>query len=643
MEDHVYDVEIKTEAENLVFTKGGEKFSLPVFIQNHSSRDLFDTQSFYLSYHVFSSDGETVQWDNERFRIQLVKGESGTVLIESIVPAKKGDYIFQVDIVKESEEWYSAKGMQCPFIPVKVLYDGSVLFDQLEEELRIQQVKEAEWKERLESGNYDFFHPYCELNPYGRSPLSAILLFHSDDETAVEVDVPGSTRMACVHAEFPEYVSRHVIPIYGLYPGKTNHVKISERNRAGEVRENYVDIITCELAEDFKNVKLITYIKAEKLCAPGLNFCYTALECKGRKMAYDIHGDIRWYFTETYSEAANYLSSSSVWLSKQTSEFELEALIYEYNLCGRIQSVYYSPYGVHHDIQITSKGTILVPGNSKDIRNDILAEIDLKTGKIIYKQDYKELLQRTRNVSVVYSNADWLHMNAVLEYKDDFIVSGNTQSTILRHDRNGQIKWMLCDATDYGTYWKQFILQPVGSDFEYPYNQHAMEILPDTDGNPDTVDILLFDNGYSRNKANHWDDEEHPLYSRMVQYQINEKEMTVRQVWEYGKERPELFSMWRGDADQLQNGNRIGVFNVRHKNEIDQKNYMEHCVVTEVDSEKNVIWECYGCSAAERNSYQNYRIERREIYDKQEKNMDLDQEVKVRLPGMYKEKEEVQT
>ena len=65
--------------------------------------------------------------------------------------------------------------------------------------------------------------------------------------------------------------------------------------------------------------------------------------------------------------------------------------------------------------------------------------------------------------------------------------------------------------------------------------------------------------------------------------------------------------------------------------------------MTEVDSEKNVIWECYGCSAAERNSYQNYRIERREIYDKQEKNMDLDQEVKVRLPGMYKEKEEVQT
>lgn len=636
MEGHVYDVEIKTESENLVFTKGGEKFSLPVFIKNNSSRDLFDTQSFFLSYHVFSSDGEIVQWDNGRFSIQLVKGESRTIMIESTAPAKKGDYIFQVDIVKEREEWYSAKGMQCPFIPVKVLYDGSVLLGQLEEELRIQQVKEAEWKERLESGNYDFFHPYCELDPYGRSPLSAILLFDSDDEAAVEVDVPGSTEMACIHAEFPEYVSRHVIPIYGLYPGKANHVKITGRNRAGEVLENYVDIITCELAEDFKNVKLITYIKDEKLCASGLNFCYTALECKGRKMAYDIHGDIRWYFTETYSEAANYLSSFSVWLSKQTSDFELEALIYEYNLCGRIQSVYYSPYGVHHDIQITSKETILVPGNSKGIRHDILAEIDLKTGKIIYKQDYKDILQRTRNVSVVYSNADWMHMNAVLEYEDDLIVSGNTQSTILRHDRNGQIKWMLCDPTDYGTYWKKFILQPVGSAFEYPYNQHAMEILPDTDGNPDTVDILLFDNGYSRNKANHWDDDEHPLYSRMVQYQINEKEMTVRQVWEYGKERPELFSMWRGDADQLGNGNRIGVFNVRQKNEIDQKNYMEHCVVTEVDSEKNVIWECYGCSAAERNSYQNYRIERREIYDKQEKNIDLGQEVKVRLPGMDK-------
>lgn len=637
MEDNTYNVEIKTEIESLEFVKGGEKFSMSVHIKNNSTRDLFDTQLFYLSYHVLSTNGEIVQWDNGRFLIQLVKGASRTITVENVAPEKKGDYVFQFDIVKEGVEWYSAKGMQCPFLTVKVLYDGSVLFQQLEEEIRIQKMEEAQWKERLESGNYDFFHPYCKLDPYGRSPLSAILLFDSDDEMAVEVNVPGISEKACIHAEFPEYVSRHTIPIYGLYPNKTNHVEIKGKYRNGRMVANYVDITTEEPAESFRNVKLITYIKDEELCASGLNFCYTGLECKGRKMAYDIHGDIRWYFTESYSEPANYLSSSSVWLSKQTSKFEREALIYEYNLCGRIQSVYFSPYGVHHDIQITSKNTMLVPGNSKDVRHDILAEIDLETGEFIYVQDYKDIFQRTRNVSVVYSNIDWLHMNAVVEYKGDLIVSGNTQSTILRHDRNGQIKWMLCDPTDYGTYWKQFILQPVGSEFEYPYNQHAMEVLPDTDGNPDTVDILMFDNGYSRNKANHWEDEGHPLYSRMVQYQINEKEMTVRQVWEYGKERPELFSMWRGDADQLENGNRIGVFNVRQKNEIDQENYMEHCVVVEVDQEKNVVWECYGCSAIERNSYQNYRIERKEIYDKHEKNIDLNQEVKVRLPGMDKE------
>jgi hypothetical protein len=222
-------------------------------------------------------------------------------------------------------------------------------------------------------------------------------------------------------------------------------------------------------------------------------------------------------------------------------------------------------------------------------------------------------------------------MNAVVEDKEDFIISGKGQSTVLKHDRNGKIKWMLADPIGYGTYWKQFLLKPVGRKFEYPYNQHAIEILPDADGNPDTIDILMFDNGYSRNKCNKLDNEEHPLYSRMVHYRINEKEKTVRQIWEYGKERPELFSMWRGDADLQSNGNIIGVFNARDKNEMDGINYTEHCNVVEVDRKKNVIWECYGSSAVGRNSYQNYRIERKEIYDKVEKNIDIGQEVRIRL------------
>lgn len=637
MEEGIYLVEIKTEVKNLEFLTGGTKFNIPISIQNNSSRDLLSAESIYLSYHIYSIDGGKDQWDQKRYELNILKGEEKAIDFIGTVPDKKGSYILQFDIVREGSEWYSESGVEFPHIVVKVCNDGSALFVALYQEIQEQKLEEEHWRQILDTEEHDFFHPYCKVDPYGRSPLSAVLLFRTETEMAIHIHVPGKTEMSCADAVFSEYTLEHIIPVYGLYPEKKNFVQMKGIARDGKTIEKQIEIITEKLKYAFQNISLITYIRDEKRIEPGFNFCYTGLENKGMKMAYDVNGDIRWYFSDdTFGISANYVDDSSVWVSKQLSDdFQLEdTLICEYNLMGRIQSVYKSPYGVHHDIQFTKNKTILTLGNSKNIRYDKLVEIDRETGNIVYVNDYKKMLQRTRNVSVIYSNSDWIHVNSIVEYRGDFIVSGNTQSTVLKHDRNGQIKWMLADPVGYGTYWKQFLLKPVGIKFEYPYNQHAVEVLPDMDGNPDTVDILLFDNGYSRNKCKGWDEKKHPLYSRMVHYKINEKKMTVRQVWEYGKERPELFSKWRGDADLQKNGNIIGVFNIRQKNEIDQKNYTEHCVVVEVDRKKNIIWECYGSSMLGRNSYQNYRIERKEIYSKNERNIALGQEVKMCLGNM---------
>lgn len=639
MGDIAYNIVMDTDVNHLEFLRGGEKFCIPVHICNNSNRDLVDTQLIYLSYHVLSMDGQNDQWDNKRFSMQLLRGEENIFQIEDTVPSKKGTYLIQFDIVKEGVEWFSSKGVEVPSVKIQVLHDGSALFHQLVKDLEKQKAEENEWKELLKSGQFDFYHPYLKVNPYGIAPLSAIILFTSAAPMAVKIHIEGKTKNACIDAEFSEYAVEHIIPIYGLYPGKVNMLSIQGIEKGGKIKEHHIEIPTEELGHGFENISLITYTRDENQYAFGLNFCYTGLECQGMKMAYDINGDIRWYFTEVFSEPAKYLSNSSVWFAKQGAGdgYQKEAFIYEYNLLGRILSVYCSPYGAHHDIQFTAKNTMLVLGNSLHIRYDKLVEIDLETGCILGVNDYKQILQRTRNVGVIYSNADWLHANAVIEHKGDFIISGNTQSSIVKHDRSGSIKWIFAESSGYGTYWKQFLLKPIGNGFEYPYNQHAIEVLPDRGKNPHEVDILLFDNGSSRNIQEHKDSALHPLYSRMVHYRIDEKKKTVRQIWEYGKERPELFSMWRGDADLLENGNFIGVFNIRQENQFDGKNYTEHCVAVEVDKEKHVIWECYGCSMTGRNSYQNYRIERKAIYGSNEKNIDLNQEVKIRLPETGRE------
>ena len=135
-------------------------------------------------------------------------------------------------------------------------------------------------------------------------------------------------------------------------------------------------------------------------------------------------------------------------------------------------------------------------------------------------------------------------MNSIAAHGDKLVLSCRNQSTVVCIDLDGNIQWMLADPTDYFSYFRQFIPEPVGDGFTHFYVQHAADVLPDQDGDPNTVDVLLFDNGDFR-----VDDSE--KVSRMVQYRIDEGNMTVSQVWSWGDGVTELYSRRHGDADLL--------------------------------------------------------------------------------------------
>ena len=108
--------------------------------------------------------------------------------------------------------------------------------------------------------------------------------------------------------------------------------------------------------------------------------------------------------------------------------------------------------------------------------------------------------------------------------------------------------------------------------FDFPWGQHAPELLPN--GN-----VILFDNGYLRNfnfDVN---------YSRAVEYQIDEQNRTVEQIWQYGKERgKEFFSMLISDVDYLYNSKNILITSgfIAHNGKIVEVNYPEGTEVFEV-------------------------------------------------------------
>lgn len=501
---------------------------------------------------------------------------------------------------------------------------------QVLERYKLQAEIDDKLKAESESGEYSMDDPLIILNPYGISPLTALLIFDTDDDVEISVRIIGHNKDEDIFMPYNGMFSKkHIVPIYGMYANEDNSIELICRNRQGKENVKNINIRTEGLSDLLEKVNLQITCKDISQIAPGLNFSHGSIESTGIKWAFDVNGNIRWYFTDFCQlGGTNFNDGKNIWRSIG-ADANGECLLVKESYIGRIEDIYYLPQGIHHDVHLAGN-KILATSSNVDSYGDLLVEIDMSNGKIVNESDYRKLLPHARDVGLYRGLgdgvADWVHINAIVDYGDDYISSSNLQSAVFRHGKDGSIKWILSDPAEYTTYWKQYLLKPEGDNFEFPYNQHAVEILPDLDANPDTVDILLFDNGTSRNVMNRDLQEriklqqsaEPPLYSRLVHYRINEKEMTVQQIWQYGKERPELFAEFRGDADLLTNGNILGTF-VQERTDVTRKKnqsyYYQDTVYVEVNHSGDVIWECYGSSKLASNKYADYRLCRTNIYN----------------------------
>ena len=145
---------------------------------------------------------------------------------------------------------------------------------------------------------------------------------------------------------------------------------------------------------------------------------------------------------------------------------------------------------------------------------------------------------------------NWLHVNSV-DYDpedDSIIISSRHQSAIIKIGRDKKVKWILGSPEGWKGDFAKKVLKPVdkngkpitceGStcegDFDWTWTQHtAFKI--DEKSKGDIIYVSAFDNGDARGM-------EQPAlpemkYSRAVIYRIDQKKMTIEQVWEYGKER----------------------------------------------------------------------------------------------------------
>ena len=401
---------------------------------------------------------------------------------------------------------------------------------------------------KFDSEGYTFDNPNVILNPYGNSPLTALVIFETAKEEKISVVIKGKNKLSTYSHTFDEG-RRHYIPIYGLYAGRENEVIISNGDK-----ENTLKIKTDELPDDFVLPTKVT--KDEDKLTNDLYFFSPS--SKGYMCAYDTNGDVRWYLSETAIWEINRLKNGHLLVSTErlVNTPYYSTGLYEMDMLGKIYTEYSLPGGYHHDYFEMDSGNILVASNDFDNEDgtveDYIVELDRNTGNIVKRFDLKDILNMEDGKSENWTNYDWFHNNSVWYDKksNSITLSGRHQDIVVNIDYDsGKLNWILGDNTNFSKEYQKYFFKLENG--EWQWSQHAAMILPNGY-------VFLFDNGNNKSKNKNEYVKAKDSYSRGVIYRLDTKNMIAKEVWEYGKERgSDFYSPYISDVDYISDNHYI--------------------------------------------------------------------------------------
>ena len=422
---------------------------------------------------------------------------------------------------------------------------------------------QQELEEDFESEGYTLENPNIIVDPYDNSPLTALVIFETEESVSPIVTIEGKDDLTTYTHNF-EKSTIHYLPIYGLYADTKNKVTIE----CGEKKQE-ITIKTASLPDDFI---LPTNIEKEEDKLTDALYFFTP-SSGGYTCAYDTNGDVRWYLTNTATWEINRLENGHLLVSTErvvNQPYYLTGL-YEMDMLGKIYVEYSLPGGYHHDYYEMPNGNLLVASddfnNKEGTVEDYIVELDRQTGDIVKAIDLKDILNMEDGKSENWVEYDWFHNNSVWydEKTNSITLSGRHQDAVINIDYDTEkLNWIIGDPTNWSEEYQKYFFTPVGDDFEWQWSQHAAMITPEGY-------VFLFDNGNnkSKNKEDYVPAED--SYSRGVMYKIDTDKMTIEQIWEYGKERgSEFYSPYISDVDYLEKNHYIvhsgGIVYVDGKN-----------------------------------------------------------------------------
>lgn len=395
-------------------------------------------------------------------------------------------------------------------------------------------------KKELENG-YEFDNPLVVLDPYGNSPLTAVVVFSTENETAVTVTVKGKEVEDDVKQTF-DAATDHMIPVYGLYAGMANKVVLSTED--GKEKELIIE--TDKAAYDPGKME----VKMEQKDVYQYDKMTFITSLDGYIYAVDSKGDMRWYRKGNGMPFKMLENGHIMYCANETlAPMYYRSGLVETDLLGKVYKEYVIPGGVHHDFVEMPNGNLLVASDAQDLSSveDCIVEIDRETGEAVYELDMKDLLNSEDGGSINRTDEDWFHNNGIWydDASDTILLSARHVDAVVGINKSEKkISFILGDPEGWTDVDSSLFFTPKGDNFEWQYAQHQVSVRPDGT-------IMMFDNGAGRTKTTKKDQEVtgDDVYSRVVAYKADTENMTIEQVFEYGKDRgKDIYSEWVSGA-----------------------------------------------------------------------------------------------
>ncbi|MES2003283.1 MAG: aryl-sulfate sulfotransferase [Bacteroidota bacterium] len=383
-----------------------------------------------------------------------------------------------------------------------------------------------------------FTNASITLNPNKNTPLSGLLTATATEPVSISYSVKGQDGEDFTVQQPTTKLRNCRINLFGLYANSNNRVTVTITNAEGSMASkdlwvqtdplpaafpDSTDIVVNQVDTANGNTKFILYYPYRTIGSP-----FNSPGNMSYPIVIDRHGKVRWYMNNPFVLDMKPMPNGHF------LQYYYGYLFREIDLMGNIYHEVTPPTNCHHDFQLLPNGNILYTGADLSVNGtdeDKIYEIDYQTGAIVKTFNLYTILDPQRPQQPFITSNDWFHNNSLtFDAQDNSIVlTGRSQSTICKIDYNsGQLKWMISSPD----YWKaplsNYLLQPVGPDFEYTWGQHCVVLNP-----ADHNKLIVFDNGNGRSYTN-------PLtppnsYSRIVEFSIDASAKTVTQSFAFGK------------------------------------------------------------------------------------------------------------